>query len=50
MAGSNALRRLIIARSPRVSAEQILRTGNCSALVLWQNHIRAESLRRLLLV
>jgi len=31
------------------SAEQILRTGSCSALVLWQNHIRAESLRRLLL-
>jgi len=31
------------------SAEQILRTGSCSVLVLWQNHIRAESLRRLLL-
>jgi protein ImuA len=31
------------------STEQILRAGSCSALVLWQNHIRAESLRRLLL-
>jgi protein ImuA len=30
-------------------AEQILRTGSCGALVLWQQHIRAESLRRLLL-
>jgi protein ImuA len=31
------------------STEQILRAGSCSALILWQNHIRAESLRRLLL-
>jgi protein ImuA len=31
------------------SAEQILRAGSCSALVLWQQHIRSESLRRLLL-
>lgn len=31
------------------SAEQILRAGSCGALVLWQQHIRAESLRRLLL-
>jgi protein ImuA len=31
------------------SAEQILRTGSCAALVLWQQHIRTESLRRLLL-
>jgi protein ImuA len=31
------------------SAEQILRTGSCGALVLWQQHIRSESLRRLLL-
>ncbi|MGI4813587.1 MAG: translesion DNA synthesis-associated protein ImuA [Janthinobacterium lividum] len=29
------------------SAEQILRAGSCGALVLWQKHIRAESLRRL---
>src|SRR5258708_17325723 len=32
------------------SAEQILRTGSCGALVLWQQHIRSESLRRLLLL
>jgi hypothetical protein len=31
------------------SAEQILRTGSCGALVLWQQHVRSESLRRLLL-
>jgi protein ImuA len=31
------------------SAEQILRAGSCGALVLWQQHIRAESIRRLLL-
>jgi protein ImuA len=31
------------------SAEQILRTGSCGALVLWQQHIRSESLRGLLL-
>jgi protein ImuA len=31
------------------SAEQILRAGTCGALVLWQQHIRAESLRRRLL-
>src|SRR5260370_34189245 len=30
-------------------AEQILRTGSCGALVLWQQHISAESLGRLLL-
>jgi protein ImuA len=31
------------------SAEQILRAGSYGALVLWQQHVRAESLRRLLL-
>ncbi|HYD79204.1 MAG TPA: translesion DNA synthesis-associated protein ImuA [Paucimonas sp.] len=29
------------------AAEQILRNGSCGALVLWQTHIRHESLRRL---
>ncbi|MES2105731.1 MAG: translesion DNA synthesis-associated protein ImuA [Pseudomonadota bacterium] len=29
------------------ASEQILRTGSCGALLLWQNHIRNESLRRL---
>lgn len=29
------------------AAEQILRNGTCGALVLWQTHIRHESLRRL---
>lgn len=29
------------------SAEQILRNGSCGALLLWQNQVRAESLRRL---
>jgi protein ImuA len=29
------------------SAEQILRNGSCSALLLWQQHVRPESLRRL---
>jgi protein ImuA len=29
------------------AAEQILRNGSCGALVLWQNHIRHEALRRL---
>jgi protein ImuA len=31
------------------SAEQVLRTGTCGALLIWQQHVRAESLRRLLL-
>ena len=30
-------------------AEQILRSGGCGVVMLWQQHIRAESLRRLLL-
>jgi len=29
------------------SAEQILRTGSCGALLFWQSHVRADSLRRL---
>ncbi len=29
------------------ASEQILRTGSCGALLLWQQHIRNESLRRL---
>jgi protein ImuA len=29
------------------SAEQILKSGTCGALLLWQSHIRPESLRRL---
>jgi protein ImuA len=29
------------------AAEQILRNGSCGALLLWQSHIRHESLRRL---
>jgi len=29
------------------SAEQILRAGSCGALIAWQQHIRAEALRRL---
>lgn len=29
------------------SAEQILRAGTCGALLLWQQHVRNESLRRL---
>lgn len=29
------------------SAEQILKNGSCGAVVLWQQHVRPESLRRL---
>lgn len=29
------------------SAEQILRSGTCGAMLFWQSHIRQESLRRL---
>ncbi|RJF98429.1 translesion DNA synthesis-associated protein ImuA [Noviherbaspirillum saxi] len=29
------------------SAEQVLRNGSCGALLLWQSHVRTESLRRL---
>jgi len=29
------------------AAEQILRSGCCGALLLWQNHVRGETLRRL---
>jgi len=31
------------------SAEQVLRAGSCGALLFWQQHIRGESLRRLVL-
>src|ERR1700737_1651837 len=46
------LDRLMLLRAPKTadalwSTEQILRTGSCGALVFWQQHIRAESLRRL---
>jgi protein ImuA len=29
------------------AAEQVLRSGSCGALLLWQQHVRSESLRRL---
>ncbi len=29
------------------AAEQVLRSGSCGALLMWQNHVRGESLRRL---
>lgn len=29
------------------SAEQILKAGTCSALLFWQQHVRADSLRRM---
>ncbi|RYE95484.1 MAG: translesion DNA synthesis-associated protein ImuA, partial [Oxalobacteraceae bacterium] len=29
------------------AAEQVLRSGSCGALLFWQNHARADSLRRL---
>jgi protein ImuA len=29
------------------SAEQVLKAGTCGAVILWQQHIRAEALRRL---
>jgi protein ImuA len=32
------------------AAEQVLRSGSCGALVLWQTHLRAENVRRLHLV
>jgi protein ImuA len=44
--------KLMLLRAPKTAdalwcAEQILRTGSCGALLFWQQHIRAESLRRL---
>ncbi|MFP3245273.1 MAG: translesion DNA synthesis-associated protein ImuA [Paraburkholderia sp.] len=47
-----AVDRLLVVRAPRTSdalwsAEQILRNGTCSALILWQQHIQVSSLRRL---
>jgi protein ImuA len=46
---SDTLMRLRTAKTADAlwSAEQILKTGSCGALILWQTHIRAESLRRL---
>ncbi|MBC8740407.1 translesion DNA synthesis-associated protein ImuA [Paraburkholderia sp. UCT31] len=46
------LERCLVMRPERTAdalwaAEQILRAGTCSTLVFWQNHMRAESLRRL---
>jgi protein ImuA len=43
---------LVWLRSPRSSdalwaAEQVLRSGSCGALLFWQQHVRADSLRRL---
>lgn len=29
------------------AAEQVLRSGSCGAVLLWLNHVRSESLRRL---
>jgi hypothetical protein len=44
--------KLMRIRAPRTadalwSAEQILRTGSCGALLFWQSHIRTDALRRL---
>ena len=46
--------RLVWIRSPERrskdvlwAAEQVLRSGCCGALLLWQNHVRGETLRRL---
>ena len=44
--------KVVMVRAPRTadalwSAEQILRTGSCGALLLWQQHIRSDALRRL---
>jgi protein ImuA len=46
------LEQLSMVRAPRAAdalwaAEQILRAGSCGALLLWQNPIRSEALRRL---
>ncbi|OUL79957.1 translesion DNA synthesis-associated protein ImuA [Paraburkholderia hospita] len=46
--------RLILVRSQNSrdqlwSAEQALTAGTCAAVLLWQKHVRADSLRRLLL-
>jgi protein ImuA len=44
--------KLLQVRAPKTadalwSAEQILRTGSCGALLFWQPHIRTDALRRL---
>ena len=36
-----------VARDALWAAEQILRSGCCGALLLWQQHVRSEALRRL---
>jgi cell division inhibitor SulA/protein ImuA len=46
------LEKLMLVRAEKTadalwSAEQILKTGSCGALVFWQQHVRPESLRRL---
>ena len=46
------IEKLMRIRAPRTadalwSAEQILRTGSCGALLFWQQHIRTDALRRL---
>jgi len=46
--------RLLLLRAPRSndqlwSAEQMLKASTCGAVLLWQTHVRADSLRRLLL-
>ena len=46
------LEKLMLLRSAKTAdalwcAEQILKTGSCGALLFWQTHVRAESLRRL---
>jgi protein ImuA len=44
--------KLMMLRAPKTAdalwcAERVLQAGSCGALVFWQQHIRAESLRRL---
>jgi protein ImuA len=46
------LEKLMLVRAPRTadalwSAEQMLKAGSCGAVVLWQQYVRSESLRRL---
>ncbi len=46
------LEKLVLVRAPRTadalwSAEQMLKAGSCGAVVLWQQYVRSESVRRL---
>jgi protein ImuA len=46
------LEKLMLVRAPRTadalwSAEQMLKAGSCGAVVLWQQYVRSESVRRL---